>query len=169
MLYKHWPNHLVKHNTLFSRSPIKVGILLKEETQYESMPLLNISLVFTQNKGIWVRCFWSPKINFLNKNNSSNRLSSQELTEKQMVFVCALCWAIGNHAAGIPSGKMRRPGSEPEVLSRYESGYAAVLLYTHSLYPHNCNSAGFSFDFGFNFTPAKTLCPLTSLYCPKRS
>lgn len=51
-MFKHWPNHLVKHNTLFGSSRIKVGILLKEETQYESMPLLNISLVFTQNKGI---------------------------------------------------------------------------------------------------------------------
>lgn len=55
---------------------------------------------------------------------------------------------------------MRRPGSEPEVLSRYESGYAAVLLYTHSLYPHSCNSAGFSFDFGFNFTLQPKLCVL---------
>lgn len=53
-MFKHWPNHLVKHNTLFS-SPMKVRILLNEETQYESMPLLKcsiISLVFTQNKGI---------------------------------------------------------------------------------------------------------------------
>lgn len=54
-MFKHWPDHLVKRNTLFSSSPMKVHILLNEETQYESMPLLKcsiISLVFTQNKGI---------------------------------------------------------------------------------------------------------------------
>ena len=65
---------------------------------------------------------------------------------------------------------MRRPGSEPEVLSRYESGYAAVLLYTHSLYPHSCNSAGFSFDFGLKTIEGRThSCPeiLRETYYPE--